>query len=216
MALTATKQNILLRDQILEFAEQQPYAYPLCYETLGHLGNKPQLFEVLDQLAEENMVIELVGEEVYFLTYLDPELNGARCAPIITEGIEQLAEIRSETLVLPPCGCANALGLTSQCVNITMYMTDGQARISKFGNLPIRYDKAEEWQLLFPNQYAGMGIGAMHFLRRYNGDKGAGILVKKVLNASDWGQILSVFNQLPSEIQECVLWAEKDASIPVS
>ena len=204
MTTTATHQTVSLQDQILEIAMQRPEAYPLCYETLGGLANQEDLLNALDQLSTEEKVIELRGEAAYFLTYVEPELNNLICPPTVTEAVEKLAEIRGETLVFPSVAAANCLGLTNQCLNKVLYMTDGESRISKFGNLDVIYDKAEPWELLFLNTMSGYAIRAIDFLGRYKADKDAAHKVQQAVTRSAWEDVLSVVDQLPEEMQASI------------
>ena len=207
MTTTITQQPAL-HDQILELARQQPEGYPLCEETLSHLAAKPDLLKALNKLEAANEVLHFNGEEAYFLRP-NSQMFG-KSIPCPNRSIEQLAELRSETLVANGCAAANSMRLTTQCVVKIMFLTSGETRDSKFGNLDVIYRKAEPWELLFTDNQpgyvdpvCGRAIRAISFQSRYHGEKSAE-RVKQMLSRKEWRSILAVRDQLPVEVRESI------------
>ena len=208
MSTTTAIQQTALRDQILDFAQQQPEGYPLCEETLGHLAGRAELFDTLDQLAEEDEVTHFRGEEAYFLNATSLVLG--KCPPGAYQMVEQLAILREETLVVNGCAAANSMRLTDQRTVKIMFLTSGESRTSKMGNLEVIYRKAEPWELLFTDnkpgyadQTCGTALRAISFQSLYHGEKTAK-RVKAQLTHEEWESILAVIGQLPSEVRESI------------
>lgn len=75
-----------------------------------------------------------------------------------------LSELWDETIVVNGGGAANWLGLTTQNMVRSVYLTSGPDRLLHFGAHPVQFLHAPSWQLVGANRNAGLVIRAVAWM----------------------------------------------------
>ncbi len=145
---------------IMEHAEAQPEATPLCAGALLHLGNRAAVDQALWRLARSGRLMRICRG-----VYMRPvQTKFGPCGPRVGKAIETLARLWGETIV--PCGgaAANRLGLTTQNPVREVYLTSGPSRRLHVGSSVVELRHAPRWQLAAPHRKAGDVIRALAWL----------------------------------------------------
>ncbi len=149
-----------LPKRIMEYAEAQPEATPLCAGALLHLGNRAAVDQALWRLARSGRLMRICQG-----VYMRPvETRFGSCGPRVGKAIEALSNLWGETIV--PCGgaAANRLRLTTQNPVREVYLTSGPDRQLRFGSSVVELRHAPRWQLAAPRRKAGDVIRALAWL----------------------------------------------------
>ncbi len=143
--------------RILDNAEAQPEATPLCPAALQHLGNRAAIDQALSRLARGGRLMRICQG-----VYMRPVNTrfGSR-APAVEKVVAALSSLWGDTIV--PCGgsAANMLGLTSQVPVRLVYLTSGPSRRLRLGRQAVVLRHAPRWQLTAPDRLAGRAIRAL-------------------------------------------------------
>jgi len=81
--------------------------------------------------------------------------------PDIDKSMESLSRQSGETIVPTGGSAALALGVTTQVPVRSIYLTSGNSRNLKFGNISVELRHAPKWQLIHPNKMSGNIIRAL-------------------------------------------------------
>ena len=145
-----------LPERVTEYAEAQPEATPIQVEDLLHLGARAAVTKVLSRLARSERLLRICRG-----VYMRPIQTcfGLR-APRREKALAALSELWDETIVPSGGGAANWLGLATQNMVRSVYLTSGPNRLLHFGAHPGELCHAPAWQLAAPHRTAGVVIRA--------------------------------------------------------
>ena len=149
-----------LPERIMRYAEAKPEATPIQAGDLLHLGNRAAVSRALSRLASSERLMR-----IYRGLYMRPiETRFGRRAPILEKALASLSELWGVVIVANGGDAANWLGLTTQVVIRSVYLTSGPDRLLRFGKHPVELQHAPAWQLAAPHQTAGVVIRAIAWL----------------------------------------------------
>ena len=188
-----------LASRIVEFACAQPEGTPLNPKTLGHLGSPKEVIEAMSELVEQgdmNRICESV--------YVQPvQTRFGACSPAFEKVIPCLANLWEETIVPSGGASANVLGMTTQVPVRPVYLTSGEDRTLRFGNLIVELRHAPDWQLVAPNNLAGDVIRAFAWLGPQEIEEGLEFIREK-LSIEDLKELTDYCPTMPKWITEQV------------
>ncbi len=151
-----------LPSRIMKHAEALPEATPLCPGSLLHLGSRAAVDQALSRLARSRKLLRICQG-----VYMRPiETRFGQCAPSMDKALATLAALWGVTIVPTGGSAANCLGLTTQNVVRSVYLTSGPSRRLHFGAHPVELRHAPRWQLIAPYRKAGQVIRALTWLGR--------------------------------------------------
>ena len=118
-----------LPERIMGYAEAKPEATPIQAEDLLHLGGRAAVSRALSRLARSERLMR-----IYRGVYMRPiETRFGLRAPSLEQAITALASLWGETIVSNGGDAANWLGLTTQNMVRSVYLTSGPDRLLYFG-----------------------------------------------------------------------------------
>ena len=149
-----------LPERIMGYAEAKPEATPIQAEALLHFGDRAAVSRALSRLARSERLMR-----IYRGIYMRPiETRFGLRAPSLEKALVSLSELWGEVIVPNGGDAANWLGLTTQNVIRSVYLTFGPNRLLHFGKHPVELRHAPAWQLAAPHQTAGVVIRAIAWL----------------------------------------------------
>ena len=149
-----------LYNVILEYSYAQPEVTVLFPEGFSHLGSQKEIRQALSELAEGG-ILNRIHENLYVRPV---QTRFGACSPNFEDVIPNLANLWKETIVPSGSASANALGMTTQVPVRPVYLTSGQTKTLRFGNLSVELRHAPDWQLVAPGHPAGDVIRALAWL----------------------------------------------------
>ena len=188
-----------LPKRIMEYAEAQPEATPLCGGALLHLGKRAAIDQALSRLARSGKLIRICQG-----VYMRPvETRFGVRGPRIGKALAALSALWGETIV--PCGgaAANYLGLTTQNPVRDVYLTSGRNRRLQFGGLAVELRHAPRWQLTAPHRKAGEIIRALAWLGPEEVEDGLDVVLPS-LSEEDLDELSAARAILPNWMAEPV------------
>lgn len=150
-----------IADLIRQYAVYQPEGFPLCPQTLTHLGDQNTVEAALNHMTDQG-ILSRICDGVHVL------LKNTRfgpCNPPFEHAVPQLADLWNETIVPSGGAAANALSLSSQVPVRPVYLTSGPDRTLWFGNLEVTLRHAPDRLLANPNTPEGDRKRAMEWLQ---------------------------------------------------
>ncbi len=149
-----------LPERIMGYAEAKPEATPIQAEDLLHLGDRAAVSRALSRLARSELLMR-----IYRGIYMRPiETRFGLRAPRLELALAVLSELWDVTIVPNGGDAANWLGLTTQNMVRSVYLTSGPNRMLHFGRHPVELLHAPAWQLAAPHQTAGVVIRAIAWM----------------------------------------------------
>ena len=149
-----------LKAQILEYAASKPEGSAVNARGLLHLGTRSAVDQALSRLARDGKLMR-VCQGVYVLPV---ETRFGPRPPDLEKVIDSLSILWGMTIVPSGGWAANALGLTNQTPVRPVFLTSGNDRELKLGNMTVEIRSAPNWQLIAPNSAAGNAIRAVAWL----------------------------------------------------
>ncbi len=186
-----------LPERIMEYAEAKPEATPIQAGDLLHLGSRGAVTRALSRLAGSERLLRICRG-----VYMRPiHTRFGLCAPPVRKALAALSELWGETIVPNGGGAANWLGLTTQNVVRSVYLTSGPDRKLHFGKHPVELRNAPRWQLTAPDRTAGVVIRALAWLGPHEIEDGLDVVLPK-LSKEDLEQLAAARAILPMWIAE--------------
>ena len=149
-----------LPERIMEHAEAMPEATPIYPTALLHLGQRAAVGQALSRLARSGRLMRICQG-----VYMRPiQTRFGLRAPSLEKALGALSALWGETIVPNGGDAANCLGLTTQNVVRSVYLTSGPNRLLHFGKHPVELRHAPRWQLASPHRTAGVVIRAIAWL----------------------------------------------------
>jgi hypothetical protein len=182
-----------ISEAILEHAAALPEGVPLSAKELLHVGSRAAVDQALSRLAKRGELMR-VGRGLYVRPV--ETRFGAR-PPSVEHVVQGIANTTGETIASSGAAAANALGLTTQVPVRSIYLTSGQNRRLKLGNLTVELKHAPQWQLTMAGRPSGEAIRALAWL----GEEHAGEAIprlQKRLPAGAIEELASVRPRLPT------------------
>jgi hypothetical protein len=188
-----------LSEQILAHAEGLPEGTPVSAKGVLHLGNRAAVDQALSRLAARGQLIR-AGRGVY----VRPVASrfGMR-APPIEQAVEGIATQRGEVIVSNGAVAANALGLTTQVPDRSVYLTSGRTRTMNLGNQVVELRHAPRWQLALANRQAGQAVRALAWLGPDKADAALETL-KRRMPPGTFSELVAAAPQLPTWLARSV------------
>ena len=149
-----------LKAQILEYAASKPEGSAVNARGLLHLGTRSAIDQALSRLARDGKLMR-VCQGVYVLPV--QTRFGSR-PPALDRVINSLSTLWGVTMVPSGGWAANALGLTKQTPVRPVFLTSGNDRVLKLGNMMVELRSAPNWQLIAPNSAVGNAVRAVAWL----------------------------------------------------
>lgn len=192
-------QKIELAGRILEFVGAQPEGTPLNPEALDHLGSPEAIRAAMYELVEQGNL-----NQIYENVYIQPvQTRFGACSPAFEKVIPHLADLWKETIVHSGGASANVLGMTTQVPVRPVYLTSGEDRTLRFGNLIVELRNAPDWQLMAPGQLAGDAIRALAWLGPQEIEEGLEF-IRHRLSIKDLKELTDYCPTMPGWITESV------------
>lgn len=186
-----------LPERIMEHAEAEPEATPICPNALLHLGNRAAVNQALSRLARSGRLMRICQG-----VYMRPiQTRFGRCAPSINKSLQALSHLWGETIVPNGGGAANWLGLTTQNPVRSVYLTSGRNRRLHFGKHPVDLRHAPRWQLAAPHRMTGVVIRALAWLGPEEVEDGLDAVLPK-LSERELNELLAARAVMPRWIAE--------------
>ena len=149
-----------LPERIMEHAEAEPEATPICPSALLHMGSRGAVDQALSRLARSGRLMRICRG-----VYMRPiETRFGRIPPSIAKSLQSLSQLWGDTIVSTGGSAANWLGLTDGVPVRSVYLTSGRDRRLLFGKHPVKLLHAPRWQLTAPDRMAGAVIRALAWL----------------------------------------------------
>ena len=149
-----------LPERIMGYAEAKPEATPIQAEDLLHFGRRAAVSRALSRLVRSERLMR-----TYRGIYMRPiQTRFGLRAPRLELALAALSELWGETIVSNGGDAANWLGLTTQNMVRSVYLTSGPNRMLHFGRHPVELLHAPAWQLAAPHQTAGVVIRAIAWM----------------------------------------------------
>lgn len=141
------------------------------------------------------------GRGVYLLPI--PTRFGTR-APSVGLAVKAIAAQRGEVIVPSGAAAANSLGLTTQVLMRSVFLTSGRTRMMSFGRQTAELRHAPRWQLAMAHRPAGQAVRALAWLGPEKAEAALQTLKRK-LPPSAFSELVTVAPQLPSWLARSVL-----------
>ena len=185
--------------QIMSHAVESPEGTLLCPSALLHLGSRAAVDQALSRLARKGELMR-VCQGVYVLPI---QTRFGLRAPSIDKVLGSLSALWGETIV--PCGgmAANALGLTTQVPERSVFLTSGPNRQLKLGELAVELRHAPRWQLVAPHRPAGDAVRALAWLGPEEVAENLGAIEKR-LSSRDLEELAATRAVMPAWLAEPV------------
>ena len=149
-----------LPERIMGYADAKPEATPIQAGDLLHLGDRAAVSRALSRLAHSERLLRICRG-----VYMRPiQTRFGLRAPRREKALAALSNLWDETIVANGGDAANWLGLTTQNMVRSVYLTSGLDRFLHFGAHRVELRHAPSWQLTAPNRNAGTVIRALAWL----------------------------------------------------
>ena len=149
-----------LPERIMGYADAKPEATPIQAGDLLHLGDRAAVSRALSRLARSERLLRICRG-----IYMRPiQTRFGLRAPRRKKALAALSNLWDETIVANGGDAANWLGLTTQNMVRSVYLTSGLDRFLHFGAHRVELRHAPSWQLTAPNRNAGTVIRALAWL----------------------------------------------------
>ena len=149
-----------LPERIMGYADARPEATPIQAGDLLHLGDRAAVSRALSRLAHSERLLRICRG-----VYMRPiQTRFGLRAPRREKALAVLSNLWGETIVANGGDAANWLGLTTQNMVRSVYLTFGPDRLLYFGAHRVELRHAPSWLLTAPNRNAGTVIRAIVWL----------------------------------------------------
>ena len=188
-----------LKAQILEYAVSRPEGSPINARGLLHLGTRSAIDQALSRLARDGELMRIC-QGVYVLPV---ETRFGPRPPALDRVINSLSTLWGVTMVPSGGWAANALGLTNQTPVRPVFLTSGNDRVLKLGNMMVEFRSAPNWQLIAPNSAVGNAVRAVAWLGPAEAGKSLDA-IKQRLTPEDLLELADVQAIVPQWVAEPV------------
>ncbi|MCU1323052.1 MAG: hypothetical protein JWM43_2701 [Acidobacteriaceae bacterium] len=188
-----------LTEQIMSETKSLPEGMPLSAKSLLHLGSRAAVDQTLSRLVHRGQLLR-AGRGLYVTPVVS---RFGKRAPAVEAVIENLADVRGETIVPSEASSANALGLTTQVPTKAVYLTSGRPRTLALGKQTVQLRHVRPWKLTLAHEPAGQIVRALSWAGPAHVESAANTIRTKVPN-EEFRKVVRHAAKLPSWMAKAV------------
>lgn len=185
--------------QVSNHIGQLPEGATVGAKELLHFGNRGAVDQALSRLVRRKQLLR-TGRGLYVRPI---ETRFGVRAPSVEKVVENIANVRGETVARHGAAAANALGLTTQVPIRAVYLTSGPSRSLKLGGQVVELKHAPNWQMMKIGRSAGEAVRALAWLGPEHVQEALTTL-KRRMPKSELEELVAARSLLPGWLAESV------------